>query len=105
VYFDLVPTLIATALSLIPVHVKRVVFYDDSVSSMVISCVIAIIWQLTWILMIHLVITKVGMVYVEAEVLREGNDQTLDNLDEGVVILDEKEMKIRYFNKAASVSQ
>ena len=54
--------------------------------------------------MIHLVITKVGMVYTEAEVLRQGNDQTLDNLDEGVVILDEKEMKIRYYNKAASVS-
>ena len=72
---------------------------------MVISCVIAIIWQLTWIIMIHLVITKVGMVYIESEVLREGNDQTLDNLDEGVVILDEKEMKIRYYNKAASVSQ
>ena len=72
---------------------------------MVISCVIAIIWQLTWIIMIHLVINKVGMVYTEAEVLRQGNDQTLDNLDEGVVILDEKEMKIRYYNKAASVSQ
>jgi len=45
------------------------------------------------------------MVYIEAEVLREGNDQTLDNLDEGVVILDEKDMKIRYYNKAASISQ
>ena len=45
------------------------------------------------------------MVYIEAEVLREGNEQTLDNLDEGVVILDEELMKIRYYNKAASVSQ
>lgn len=44
------------------------------------------------------------MVYIDVEVLRESNDQTLDNLNVGVVILDKKDMKIRYYNKAASVS-
>ena len=29
-YFELVPTLIATALTLVPIHVSRVIFYDDS---------------------------------------------------------------------------
>ena len=72
---------------------------------MAVSCMMSIVWQMLKVVLIHLVITKVGMIYIEAEVLREGNDQTLDNLDEGVVILDEKEMKIRYYNKAASVSQ
>lgn len=45
------------------------------------------------------------MVYIDAEVLREGKDQTLDNLNVGVVILDKENMKIRYYNKAASVSR
>ena len=72
---------------------------------MAVSCMMSIVWQMLKVVLIHLVITKVGMIYIEAEVLREGNDQTLDNLDEGVVILDEKLMKIRYYNKAASVSQ
>lgn len=52
----------------------------------------------------HVVITKVGMIYVDREVLKDGNDQTLDNLEEGVIIIDEKEMKIRFYNKAASVA-
>jgi len=43
------------------------------------------------------------MVYIDAEVMREGKDQTLDNLNVGVVILDKNDMKIRYYNKAASV--
>ena len=53
---------------------------------------------------VHLVITKVGFIYIEAEALRSGNEQTLDNLNEGVIILGEEDMEIRYYNKAASVS-
>ena len=72
---------------------------------MVISCILAIIMQMIWVVSIHLITTKAGMINSEAEVLREGNEQILDNLDEGVVILNEKLNKIRYYNKAASVSQ
>lgn len=42
-YFSLVPSLIAVALTIIPIHIRRVVFYDDPVSTMVISCITAII--------------------------------------------------------------
>ena len=103
-YFSLVPTLIAVSLTIIPVHIRRVVLYGDPVSTMVISCITAIISQLSLTILIHLITTKIGMVYIDAEVLREGKDQTLDNLNVGVVILNKKDLKIRYFNKAASVS-
>ena len=36
----------------------------------------------------HLIITKVGMIYVEAEILRTGNEELLNNLEEGVIILE-----------------
>ena len=32
--------------------------------------------------------TKVGMIYCEAEILRTGNEELLNNLEEGVVILE-----------------
>ena len=35
---------------------------------------------------IHLCITQVGLYYVQSEILRIGNEQLLDNLEEGVVI-------------------
>ena len=41
----------------------------------------------------HLVITKVGFIYVESEILREGNEQLLNNLEEGVMIIEEQSLK------------
>jgi hypothetical protein len=42
------------------------------------------------------------MIFIEAEVLREGNDQTLNNLDEGVVILNREDLSTCLINQAAS---
>ena len=102
--FDLVPTLISTSLILIPVHTRRVVFFNDSVGGMVFSCFSSWLWMMLMVVAVHLVITKVGFTYIEAEALRSGGEQTLDNLKEGVIILREEDMEIRYYNKAASVS-
>ena len=41
------------------------------------------------------------MTYVEAEVLREGNEQILNNLQEGVIILNEKTQDVQFRNKTA----
>ncbi len=42
------------------------------------------------------------MIYIDADVLREGNTETLDNLDEGVIILDEKTLEIKFQNQWAT---
>ena len=41
------------------------------------------------------------MIHVEAETLRDSSDKLLDNLKEGVVILDEDSGNVRFLNKAA----
>ena len=41
------------------------------------------------------------MIWIDAEVLREGNDATLNNLEEGVVILKANDFQIQFQNKAA----
>ena len=102
--FDIVPTLISTSLVIIPVHIRRVVFYHDSIGKMIVSYFLSWSWLMFIVIGVHLVITKVGFIYIEAEALRSGNEQTLDNLNEGVIILGEEDMEIRYYNKAASVS-
>jgi nitrogen-specific signal transduction histidine kinase len=43
------------------------------------------------------------MIYTEVAVLKQGTNETLDNLEEGVIILDEDELEIKFHNKAASV--
>ncbi len=61
----------------------------------------ATIWLIINLTILQLIITKVGMIYTEAEVLRKGNDQILNNLQEGVIILDKKDLKIMFQNKSA----
>ena len=40
------------------------------------------------VLLVHCFITKIGLVYVENLVLREGSDDLLNNLEQGVIIVE-----------------
>ena len=46
-------------------------------------------------------IKKTGFIYVESEILREGNEQLLNNLEEGVMIFEEHSLKLVFKNEAA----
>ena len=43
------------------------------------------------------------MIYTEWCVLKHEKDETLENLKEGVIILDPKDQKICFYNRAASL--
>ena len=88
------PSMISGIISLLPLYVKRAVFYEEPTVDLAMSCVSTVLWMIFNMVIVHLVITKVGMIYIDAEVLREGNTETLDNLEEGVIILDEADLKI-----------
>ncbi len=81
-------------ISFVPLYVKRGVFYEEPAVDLAINCFGTLIWLALTLSFYHLVITKVGMVYIDAEVLREGNTETLDNLEEGVIILGEADLEI-----------
>ena len=48
---------------------------------------------IVFLMICHLVIKKTGFIYVESEILREGNEQLLNNLEEGVLIIEEHSLK------------
>ena len=73
-YFDLVSGMIATTLALIPVYVKRSVFHHEETVDLLINFSSMWVWQCLSLWFIHMLVTKVGMIYIDAEVLREGND-------------------------------
>ena len=69
--------------------IGRVVFYAEPFDGKLIFATISGMFMLSInLLVFHLIITKVGMIYVEAEILRTGNEELLNNLEEGVVILE-----------------
>ena len=49
---------------------------------------------LCWV--IHIAITNCGMIAVEADILRSGNEQLLNNLEEGVIIQSEEGPEILF---------
>ena len=69
------------------------------------EAVIKTFFNMLWItsssLLAHLVITSAGLLFVEAEILRRGNENVLDSLQEGVIILSEDSKEMHYLNKAA----
>ena len=80
-YFYFMPGMISGIVSLLPLYAKRAVFYEEPIGDLAASCVSTVMWMVINMIIIHLVITKVGMIYIDAEVLREGNTETLDNLE------------------------
>lgn len=100
-YWHFWPNLFCLILSLVPYYVMRVIFNGNTVGeALFFLCYIP--WHLMNLFIIHWVLTIVGMIYVDAEVLRKGNNELLDNLEEGVIIFEEKSGEILYHNNAAT---
>lgn len=49
---------------------------------------------------VHILLNSFGLYYIEAEILRQGNDELLDGLEEGVIIQEEPSRQVKYANKA-----
>ena len=72
-------------------YIGRIIFHEEAVNGNSLGTLIASMVMLAILLWgMHLVMTKVGMIYVYAEILRQGNEQLLDNFDEGILIYDEQ---------------
>ena len=95
-YFDFKPSLVSGIVSLLPLYAKRFVFHEEPALELGASCFFTVLWMTMTLTFAHLVTTKMGMVYIDAEVLREGNSETLNNLEEGIIILDETNLQIKF---------
>ena len=103
-YFHFWLDLTLVVLSFVPLYFKRVYLHEDPLGDAIINAVMMLPWHVLNLFFIHWVITKVGFLYTESEVLRRGNESILDNLQEGVVIFEEQSQEILYYNAAATLS-
>ena len=51
--------------------------------------------------MCHMVINAVGLMFVEADILRTGNELLMNDLKEGVIIVDQESGLVKFVNNAA----
>lgn len=101
-YFDFLPSLICIILQYPVMAGFHAAFYNLPTDGTFFGgMILNMITSAVSIWMCHICITKIGMIFVEAEVLREGNEQLLNNLEEGVIIGHEDNTKILFMNEAA----
>ena len=75
-------------------------FGEPFTGDVIFQCVINVGLQAFFVWICHICIVKVGMIFVEAEILRTGNEQLLDDLEEGVIIQKDETNEILFMNKA-----
>ena len=68
---------------------RSLVLRQDIDGGRILLLIVSMIYMTICLLICHLIITKVGMIFVNAEILSTGNEQLLNNLEEGIMILDE----------------
>ena len=101
--YDFLPNFIAANLTSVvfTVIVVNLYEYDIGLDEAVVKTFSNMIWISTTLLIAHVIITAAGLLFVEAEILRCGNEHILDSLQEGVIILSEDNNEVHYLNRAA----
>ena len=103
-YFKFWPSLLCSMSVLTLKFVMRAVmdFEEFSQGTTIITDLINLIWLFAAILTCHCVITKIGTIFVEAQIMRtDSQEKLLNDLDDqGVIILKKETHKVEFINKA-----
>ena len=101
-YYDLWPSLIVSILVLGLTPVFRSVNYGETINSGVVGLTLMMFAQVVLgYLVIHMIFTQLGFNFLGAEIERGSNKLLLNNLEEGVIILDNESNHVLFLNGAA----
>ena len=60
--------------SFVPMYANRVILHGDTIERVILNAALIIPWHIFNAFIIHWVITKIGFLFIDAEVLRKGNE-------------------------------
>ena len=92
-------------LAFVPMYSNRVYLQGDLSTDALTNALCMLPWHIINIFFIHWIVTKTGFLYIDAGVLHHGNEHILDNLEEGIVILEQDSKAVMYYNVAATGPQ
>ena len=73
-YFRFMPAFIMTMVCMVPFYVSRYIFFDEEASELKVQCALLMVNVAFALVFVHLIVTKVGMIYVNEAVIKEGSD-------------------------------
>ena len=101
-FFDVWPCLICSLVSQVLTPVFRAINYGEEFDMQVVTTAMGMMVSVTLAyLMIHCIFTQLGFALVGAEVERGSNRLLVNNLEEGVVLLEQETNNVLFLNHAA----
>ena len=81
----------------------RTVLYEDEAgpAKLSITCAACCLWAFYNIVLVYFLISMAGHLFTNSELPRKAQEQLLNNIREGVFIVDEKESNVEFMNTAA----
>ena len=80
------PVLCMTIIHLSQIASESILYGNEITASLFIHVHGVCVIQFLHFFTVHIIITQVGMIFVDSEIVRIGNDQVLNNLKEGIII-------------------
>ena len=94
---------IVTFIGQVGFQVIQMVLYKQDKAVVGISLLINLPILIFALCTLQICITWAGFMFADAEILRNGNEQLLDDLEEGLIILEENKLTELYHNEAVKI--
>ena len=98
-HFNLLTSIIATVLSQAANIPIQILLYDESPESACLLFLFNMLWLLPMMLLCQGMFNSAGFLFADTEMKSQGNTQLLEDLEEGLVVLEENEtLQVLFFN-------
>ena len=81
--------------------VSQQVYHAEGVSDNLGLLIQTMLQWIAYTALAQCVYSKIGLLVVELSIYKDGHEGLLNNLEEGLIILDEKTKELKFVNKAA----
>ena len=90
-----------SSLTFVILGVRTMLYQDELGSKLLVACAATIVWTCYNILLVYFLISLAGFLFTNSELPRKGQEQLLNNIRDGVFIINEKESIVQFMNTAA----
>ena len=93
----------SVALSIVMVG-SRTLLYNDSqgVAKLATTCVSILLYNFYNSIVIYMIFSWTGFLYMNSELPRTGYEQLLNNIKDGILIVDEQKYNVQFMNRTAT---
>ena len=100
-YFEFWSSMLFGGVQILIFFVSQQVYHGRSIMENLGFLTMFLVQWIVYTTFTHCIYSKVGLMVVELSIYKDGHEGLLNNLEEGLIILDQKTKELKFVNKAA----